>query len=55
MKSSKTFLIRCKKCGNFMKYMTDSELTAIAKKVKRCVYCGFNNNVGNTLVKQVRK
>ena len=49
------FLIKCKKCGNKMKYMTFTDMCNLNKKVKRCVYCGHSNNVGKTIVKQVER
>jgi hypothetical protein len=51
-KQPKYFLIKCKKCGNKMKYMTYGTITALGKKVKRCVYCGFSNNVGKSIIKE---
>jgi len=50
MKTAKYFLIRCRKCGNDMKYMTYGSETELSKKKKRCVYCGFTNNAPKTII-----
>lgn len=50
VKTPKYFLIRCKKCGNSMKYMTYGEVSEIGRKSKRCVYCGFTNKVKDCIV-----
>ncbi len=54
-KHNNYFLIRCKKCGNNMKYMTTAPITELSKKIKKCVYCGFTNNVGKTILKTVER
>jgi predicted nucleic-acid-binding Zn-ribbon protein len=50
IKQPKYFLIRCKKCGNKMKYMTYDPITSLSTKSKKCVYCGFTNNVKKSLI-----
>jgi len=49
------FLIRCKKCGNTMKYMTAGAIESIGTKKKKCVYCGFTNSVKNCIMKKTEK
>jgi predicted nucleic-acid-binding Zn-ribbon protein len=55
IKQPKYFLIRCKKCGNSMKYMTLGAITELSKKNKRCVYCGFTNNIKKSLIREIEK
>jgi len=50
-KMRRILLIRCSKCGNKMKYMTDADISSLNKKIKRCVYCGFSNKVSKAIVK----
>ena len=52
MMTAKFYLIRCKKCGNKMKYMTFDNESSLNKKIKRCVYCGFSNKVSESVVKE---
>lgn len=50
-KTPRCYLIQCRKCGNKMKYMTYSEIFELSKKIKRCVYCGFNNRVDKAIIR----
>jgi len=38
-----------------MKYMTTAAITELSKKSKKCVYCGFTNNVGKTILRPVER
>ena len=55
VKTSRYFLIMCKKCGNSMKYMTYDKIETLSKKTKRCVYCGFTNNIKKSLIREIDK
>lgn len=45
------FLLKCKKCGNTMKYQPRTYI--ITKKGKKCVYCGFSMKVTHSIQKKV--
>ncbi|MBI2658590.1 hypothetical protein HYX05_00620 [Candidatus Woesearchaeota archaeon] len=45
------FLLQCPKCKNRMKYQ--SKDAYLAKKKKRCVYCGFSMSISKAVVKKI--
>ena len=47
-----SFLIKCKKCGNSMKY-NPHNMKDFSKKIKRCVYCGYSIKVKDYIVKEI--
>ena len=49
-KQNHIFTIQCKKCHHRMKCMTYAPVSQLSVKVKRCVYCGFSNNVAKSVV-----
>lgn len=49
MKNISIYTIKCRKCGNNMKYSTQSKMSQLSKKIKRCVYCGFSNKVSKSI------
>jgi len=47
------YLVVCPQCRNHMKY--DTKDTLLAKKVKRCVYCGRSFSVRQNLLQTLPK
>lgn len=45
------FELQCPQCRNKMKY--EARDSILVNKVKKCVYCGKNYRVKNSIVKQL--
>ncbi|MBS3132562.1 hypothetical protein J4470_00335 [Candidatus Woesearchaeota archaeon] len=44
------FLLKCQRCGNRMKYQTNS---SVIGKRKACVYCNFSMDVRKSVLREI--